>query len=428
VSAVVECLCSLFELGEATLKILKKLKSLSPPHKHGILTLLYGSVELDQIFEILKQVDEGLLVLRPYINTLNNVDEALHKSAKELVSMVYGKYHAFLRLMNMKRIRRSYLKRIHANPTIRVSVEQDLKQINYNVPGEAEITLDNPVLLWECHCNVPEKYVRSNIPCRIHKKDINNIITNAFRTGLVEIEYKSLKIYWKNLRTLWPPSIDSLHFVNLIDKHVPLKQLRSILDVGSGTGFLGIYLFHKKGIKDRVVLSDLFLTPLFSSLYNAYVNLSSKLFRSVVITASNGLDYFIEQNKNRFDLIVCAPPYLPHLNEPSILSLDAVAGTYLMEDVIVRGGKLSNSLMICYSSLAEPEFQRAINKAKKLYGRLNVTYLAEVKVPFRVIHALLNEKYMKSLLSNRRKYLIEGPQDSPFKYWHIVKYCLINYI
>jgi hypothetical protein len=99
-----------------------------------------------------------------------------------------------------------------------------------------------------------------------------------------------------------------------------------------------------------------------------------------------------------------------------------------MEDVIVRAGRLSNSLIVCYSRLAEPEFNKAINEARKMYKRLEITHLYEVEVPFRVLHALLNKEYMKELLSKRKIYLEKGPDDSPFKYWHKIKYCLISYL
>lgn len=390
-SSVIEWFIHILTLIELMLKIHRVLKIFNPPLRYGILSLFHNRVELSQVYEPIKSADEKLLILRPCINMSNKFDTALRKSASDLLTTVRGKYYNLLRLMNMKKIRGLYLNRIYAKPILTVSVKRDLNQINFDVLGEAKVTLDNPTLLWECHCNVPRKYVRSKLPCRIYTQDTNYKITNAFRTGLVEIEYNGLKIYWKNLRTLWPPSIDSLYFAHVIDKHIPSKRLRSVLDLGSGTGFLGIYLFNKKGIMNKLVLSDLFLLPLFSSLYNAYINLNPDLFRSVKITASNGLDYFIEQNKDKFDLILCAPPYLPHLGVHSILSLDAVSGTYLMEDAIVRAGMLSDSLIICYSSLAEPEFKKAIDKAREMYSKLDVTDLYEVEVPFRVLHALSNE-------------------------------------
>jgi hypothetical protein len=426
-SSVIEWLILPLTLIELMLKIHRALKIFTPPLRYGILSLLRNRVELSQVYETIKSVDEKLLIFRPYINNMP-FDKALRESASDLLTTVRGKYYNLLRLMNLKKISGLYLNCIYAKPILTVSVKRDLNQINFIMSGEAKVTLDNPTLLWECHCNVPRKYVRSKLPCRIHAQDTNNIITNAFRTGLVEIEYNGLKIYWKNLRTLWPPSIDSLYFAHVIDKHIPSKQLRNVLDLGSGTGFLGIYLFNKKGIMNKLVLSDLFLLPLFSSLYNAYINLNPDLFRMVKITASNGLDYFIEQNKDKFDLILCAPPYLPHLGVHSILSLDAVSGTYLMEDAIVRAGILSDSLIICYSSLAEPEFKKAIDKARsEMYSRLDVTDLYEVEVPFRVLHALSNEEYMAKILSERKKFLKKGPHDSPFRYWHKIKYCLINY-
>jgi len=201
--------------------------------------------------------------------------------------------------------------------------------------------------------------------------------------------------------------------------------LREVLDVGAGTGFLGVYVAMKKGPLKKVVLSDLFLTPLFSSLYNAYANLKSTALSSVRLQQSNGLEAFVDSD--RFDLVVCAPPYLPHLGVPDILSLDAVSGTYLMHDIIVRSGRLSNSLVMCYSSIAEPEFQSAVREAGKFYTRLYVRRLSELAVPFRVPQALRNKRYMNALLSKRGRYMEQGPSNSPFRYWHSIRYCMISY-
>jgi hypothetical protein len=206
-------------------------------------------------------------------------------------------------------------------------------------------------------------------------------IAAAFGSGLVRIEYDGLSFYWKDIRTLWPPSIDSLHFATVLSKSVSGKQLRRMLDVGSGTGFLGLCLAAKKGPIKKVVLSDLFMTSLFSSLYSAYRNLSPVGLGSVRLEESNGLENFRE-TEDRFDMVVCAPPYVPHLGVPSILSLDAVSGTYLMRDVVVRSGKFSNLLMICHSSIAQPEFEKAVGDAKRTYARLYVDYLSELEVPF----------------------------------------------
>jgi len=425
-STVVEWILAPIEFTDAALRVHKALKSLAPFYKHGLFSLLRRQADLEDVYDLLKVSDDRLLAVRPYLNTTQEFDESLRNGGREFAARMYARYRNFLRLLNVKTVRTRLLNRFRAKPSVIVSIAPDLSRIENKIPEGASVIIEKPALLWECSCNVPAKYLKPNVPCKVHQQDVNNVVTTAVRTRLVEIQYHGLNIYWKDVRSLWPPSIDSLDFANVLDRSIPSRHLREVLDVGAGTGFLGIYVLKNKGPVRRLILSDLFLTPLFSSLYNAFANLDRNRFDSVRMVASNGLEAFTGE-KNRFDLVVCAPPYLPHLGVSSLLSLDAVSRTYLLHDVITRSGQLSNSLMICYSSLAEPEFQKAIATARKSCARLDVTYLHETSVPFRVLHALHEPQYMARLLSERRKYLANGTPDSAFKYWHKIRYCMIRY-
>jgi hypothetical protein len=422
---VIEWILAPIELLDAALRVHNALKSLVPFEKHGLFGLLRRKADLGQAYQLLKLFDDRLLALRPYLDTTEH-NESLRRAGRELAADTYARYRSFLRPLNMRRMRTILLNRFYAEPAVFMSIAPDLSQIVSKTREGLSVIIEDPTLLWECSCNVPREYLNSNVPCRVHQQDVNNAVTNAIRTGLVEIQYRGLKMYWKDLRSLWPPSIDSLHFAEVLDRCLPAIDMREVLDVGAGTGFLGIYLLKNRGHMRKLMLSDLFLTPLFSSLYNAYANLDRHQLRSVGLVASNGLEAFTS-HKDRFDLVVCAPPYLPHLGMPELLSLDAVSGTWLLHNIITESGKLSNSLVMCYSSLAEPEFQNAVSTARNIYARLDVTYLHEVSVPFRVLHALHKLQYMDKLLSQRKECLTEGPSDSAFKYWHKIRYCMIRY-
>lgn len=202
--------------------------------------------------------------------------------------------------------------------------------------------------------------------------------------------------------------------------------MSKIVDVGCGTGFLGIYLGVKKPLK-RIVFSDLFLLPLFSSFFNAYKNLNSKLFKNTKLIPSNGLSAIVDRF-DTFDVVICAPPYIPHLNFKEILTLDAVSGTYLLEDVIIKTGKVCDTLILCCSSICEPEFKKALNMAKDNYVSVKEILLQEKIVPFRVDQVFKNKSFMKKLLDERRNYFVKDFQkDSPFRIWHKIRYYQINY-
>jgi len=209
------------ELSEAAFKVHKALRSLAPFYRHGILSLLRNRVELDHVYELLKNPDSQLLVARPFLDMENEFDESLRRSAKSVAADICSRYRNFLQLMNMMRLRTWLLGRICATPALTVSIASDLSRIEYTTTQGSRIVIDNPRLLWECSCNVPREYVRKGIACRVHEQDINNAIANAFGGGLVELRYDDISLYWKDIRTLWPPSIDSLHFADVLRRCIP---------------------------------------------------------------------------------------------------------------------------------------------------------------------------------------------------------------
>jgi release factor glutamine methyltransferase len=77
------------------------------------------------------------------------------------------------------------------------------------------------------------------------------------------------------------------------------------MDLGSGTGILGLYLL-KKGICERIVFVDMIEDAVINTLLNVRTN--NVAHRSLVVNGIEHSSYLLE---NSFDLIVANPPYLP---------------------------------------------------------------------------------------------------------------------
>jgi methylase of polypeptide subunit release factors len=296
-----------------------------------------------------------------------------------------------------------------------VEVENELKKITLQNHKEYKVLVDNPKLMWECSCNGNIKRNREH--CPIHKnfqtyKEADQF-SKDFREGLVKIKYDDIEIFWKDEKDLWPPSIDTFNLVLDLKKlGYDKKPFKSVIDIGSGTGFLGIWLAkNNKNIRD-LYFSDWLLLPLFFSYTNAKYNIPNlKTHYLLGLNTSWPLINYPQKT----DLIICNPPYLPELGFKELTKESTVAGTQLLKSILQNGLDISKEVIISFSDLVLPEAKLAaeangidIEKCK-----IGETHL----VPFRVPIALRRKGYINKLLNERA--LIENP-ESEFKYWHKV--------
>ena len=385
------------------------------------LNLIFGKkniISLNEVYDDLKEKDQDHILGKRKTpeRRIPDVEELLKKTLET---------KKILRIIKMKFFKKRLLNSIYASPDLKIFVDRDIKQIKYELSDGSHITIDNPPLLGVCSCSVPQDY-KNEGECELHKNENADKISEAFKKGLVEIIYDNVNIFWKNIETLWPPSIDSLYFAKILkDKcYYDIKGAKRILDAGAGTGFLGLYLLKNYNNIENVTFLDLFLTPLFSSLYNSFSNLDYNNFKKTNFVISSGILSVLKNNK-KFDITICAPPYLPSLQIEEMLKSDVVSGTYLLKDIIKLGGMICDKIIICYSSIATKEYEKSIEDAKDSWS-IEEELIEEKEVPFRVLHALKNKNYMEKLLNERKEYIIEKT-DSPFKYWHKIKYCRIEY-
>jgi len=143
--------------------------------------------------------------------------------------------------------------------------------------------------------------------------------------------------------------------------------------------------------------------------------------------ASDTFDTFNKMRKDdKYDLIICNPPYMPLLDTPELAGINAVSGTYLLDRVIRDSGKFSDQLVFASSDISKTELNKSLEKAKELYPLIRVSEINKIDAPFRVAHAFQISGYMSKLLKNRKKYFLIR-KNSPFKLWHNITYYHITY-
>ena len=296
-----------------------------------------------------------------------------------------------------------------------INVESKLHEITLQNYNGSQVVIKNPKLMWECSCNGDIK--KNKDTCPIHK-NFNNFkkarkFSKDFRERLVKIKYDGIEVFWKDEKDLWPPSIDSFNLISdLRNNDYDKKKIKSVLDVGTGTGFLGLWLAKKNKHVNQVSFSDWLLLPLLFSYTNFRTNNINQDVRFLL-----GLNTSFPLNdidtSTKYDLVICNPPYLPELGFKKIAKHSTVAGTQLLKSIIKSGLNIGNEVIISFSEIVLPE---AIEAAQSLGINIEECRIGGPHpVPFRVPIALRNKKYMKKLLKERA--LSPNP-ESQFKYWH----------
>ncbi len=197
---------------------------------------------------------------------------------------------------------------------------------------------------------------------------------------------------------IWPPTIDSILFLEVLKKSGYFSHsIRSIIDIGAGSGILGLS-FLAFGSHSHVVFTDVNGSSKHWIRANAAINNLDP--NDIVFIRSKSLDSILESNIGRFDFALLSPPYLPlfmiqgtattnvitdrrHgviLDEYAIETMD----TGLLYDVIVNFKKCADRLLVLYSSIADDVVSSALDHAKKQGSNLSVTPIFEQVVPLKI--------------------------------------------
>ena len=296
-------------------------------------------------------------------------------------------------------------------PGLTVDVSEDFDEISYKYPPNEMLTVKSPQLLWDCHCDTPSTK-QNDFECPIHSQSSGEEVDRRFSNGYVLIRYRDIEFYWRSSQELWPPSVDSFYMMEAMKTDgLFTKKYDSVLDIGSGTGFLGIMTACCNPYITEITLSDWLLTPYLYGTTNWFLNRKSRehiRLKTNTALFTKGLDSLAKP----YDIAICNPPYLPLLDGFDEIGLEStVAGTDLLTDIILRNKDLADRIYLQFSSLSEPEAQIAQEKAG-----LKLRPVGEEKlVPFRMRILWEKADYLEMLIKERG--LVEK-NNSRHRFWH----------
>ena len=297
---------------------------------------------------------------------------------------------------------------------LEVQIGQGCRWVEYRAP-EGTLRIDPAALMWDCTCELTKEGYQRDPHCPLHSDVLAETITARFEHTLVQIHYDGTSVYWQQKPEFWPPSVDAIHMIETLDKLGVFAQTTPrVLDLGCGTGILGIAAAKRNATVVSITFSDWLMTPLFWTAVNWATGMNERHRVSVVFKLALNTNWkqriFV---KCPFDLVLCNPPYLPIPDRfPQIPLSNTVGGTELLEHIIRRGPELAPRVYIAFSNLASHEAERAARESGNVLEQVSDSH----PVPFRVRHAMINKEYLHWLKERG----LQVDETQRHRYWHSV--------
>ena len=221
------------------------------------------------------------------------------------------------------------------------------------------------------------------------------------------VEYEHVSTIWKEeYASVWCPSIDTVLFAKALKKiSKRLKNVKTAIEIGTGSGFLSKYLLVKNKNIKRLFVNDLNPSAIDSAKFNIKDN-RAKFF------IGDGLKFI--KNK-KFDLIICNPPYIPR---PNSLDDNPYEGIELLNHLIHHGQDYLNKGGMLITDISSLCYQEVLKKKPIMKTEL----IEKMSVPLKVNNVLNNKQWINYLVKKGlKKKLQKG-----YEYWQTINIILLK--
>lgn len=200
---------------------------------------------------------------------------------------------------------------------------------------------------------------------------------------------------------VWSPSVDAVLLIDtlLCQEADSIRDVRSVLDFGCGSGVMGIVLAKfSKGIKDLYLL-DMNKAAILSSALNIIGNDLDDRVRTTLLTS---------MDDRHADIGIVTPYYFPVTRDlvPDPLETIVEAGRESAR-LVNEVARHSSTTYFVYSSTTEEHFLGSLECPH--------TVLEERLVPFTLGDNVSSRAFHETAVANG---MLIRRDDSPFKYWH----------
>lgn len=371
----------------------------------------------EAILNEFKPIEKGILELR---NT-RIVRESYYSFLNERLRRTFGigSVNAITKALEESDLGPMLVQDVYDHFRCNVSVAWGLSNLRYSV-GKRSWEITDPELLWDCCCKFSKKE-----DCRLHAlPGVDRELDPEFR-NMTFICHGGLQFFYHdvaNHSSVWPPSFESLYFGELISG-LQLDDIKTVVDIGCGTGYLGIVAAKSLGCR-QLVFSDWLPSPLIAACINWHLNRQNmKVCDSKTnFICCDRVDDLLRVYDTPFDLAICNPPFLPDLGFPSLNTASTVFGIDLLTDVLRKARLIGKTTLVAFSDIVMREVKSVLRSADE---KMEILNSEGFRMPFRVTYALDHKRYLKKLVTSGR---LAYEPNSPHKYYHKIFYARIGAI
>ncbi len=219
------------------------------------------------------------------------------------------------------------------------------------------------------------------------------------------VEYDGVSVIDKSYHpSVWCPSIDTVLFARGLKKlFAKRKKFNKVIEIGTGSGFLSKFILEKNKEVKTIVVNDL---------NNFAVDCAKDNIKDKRAILHTG-DGIKKLNVDKYDLIICNPPYIPR---PKSIDETPYEGVSLLYDLIHNYKKYLNKNGILITNISSLCESIVIDKSLKF----NV--IDKMEVPLKVNNVLNNKNWIKYLESKGlKKQFKEG-----YEYWQTLKIVVLE--
>lgn len=219
------------------------------------------------------------------------------------------------------------------------------------------------------------------------------------------IEYDGVSVFWDSTHiNVWCPSIDTLLFAKSM-KAIIEKKFKTAIEIGCGSGFLSKYLLSKNKKLKYLLIND--LNPY--AIKCAKDNIKDKRAKFFV---GDGLEKI---KSEKFDLIICNPPYVPR---PNSIDDNPYEGIDLLRHLIHYGQNYLNKNGVIITNVSSLCWNLIFDKKPKM----KVELINKMKVPLKVNNILNNKRWVDYLTKiGLKKELHNG-----YEYWQTLNIIILR--
>lgn len=227
---------------------------------------------------------------------------------------------------------------------------------------------------------------------------MRDTLFSLFSSSFRIVEYDKVGVYTDpSHMNVWCPSIDTILFAKALKDFLKNKNnFQKAIEIGCGSGYLSKYLLEKNKHMKSILIND--INP-----YAIKCAMDNIKDSRAVFYIGDGIQKI---NGQKYDLMICNPPYVPR---PNSIDDNPYEGVGLLNHLVHEGQKYLNPGGVIITNVSNLCWKIIFNKKPKM----KMTVIAKMKVPLKVNNILNNKHWVEYLKTKGLKKINKGG----YEYW-----------